>query len=48
LPAVALGISNFDVFADAAWLATIALAVTAGIAGLFTWASGDATPKISR
>src|SRR5262245_26916467 len=48
LPAIAVGISNFGVFADAAWLATIALAVTAGIAAVFTWASGDATPKIAR
>jgi hypothetical protein len=47
-PAVAVGISNFSAFADAVWLATIALAVTAGIAAIFTWASGDATPKMSR
>jgi type VI protein secretion system component VasK len=48
LPAVAVGISNFNVFADAVWLATIALLVTAGVAAVFNWASGDATPKVRR
>src|SRR5215470_15065954 len=48
LPAVAVGISNFSAFADAVWLATIALGVTAGIAAVFTWQSGDATRKIAR
>jgi hypothetical protein len=43
-----VGISNFSVFSDAVWLATIALLVTAGVAAVFNWASGDATPKVRR
>jgi len=48
LPAVIVGISNFGVFPDAAWLATLMLVVTVGVAAVFTWQSGDATAKISR
>jgi hypothetical protein len=48
LPAVIVGISNLDVFPDAAWLATLMLVVTVGVAAVFTWQSGDATPKIAR
>jgi hypothetical protein len=48
LPAVIVGISNLDVFPDAAWLATLMLVVTVGVAAVFTWQSGDATAKIAR
>lgn len=48
LPAVVVGISNFTVFPDSAWAATLMLAVTVGIAAIFTWQSGDATAKVSR
>ena len=48
LPAVVVGISNFGVFPDSAWAATLMLIVTVGVAAIFTWQSGDATPKISR
>jgi hypothetical protein len=48
LPAVVVGISNFGVFPDSAITATIMLVVTVGVAGIFTWQSGDATPRISR
>lgn|SRR5262252_7731546 len=48
IPLVIVGISNLTVFPDAAWLATLMLVVTGGIAGVLTWKSGDATPKIRR
>lgn len=48
LPAIVVGISNFTVFPDSSWAATLMLVVTVGIAAVFTWQSGDATPKISR
>lgn len=48
LPAVVVGISNFTVFPDSSWAATIMLIVTVGIAAVFTWQSGDATSKIAR
>jgi hypothetical protein len=48
LPAVIVGVSNFDVFPDAAWLATLMLVVTVGVAAVFTWQSGEATAKIAR
>lgn len=48
LPAVIVGISNFTVFPDAAWLATLMLGVTAGVAAIFTWQSAEATRKIVR
>src|SRR5262245_51209786 len=48
LPALMVGISNFHVFPDASLLATLMLIVTAGVAGVFTCCSGDATAKIRR
>jgi hypothetical protein len=48
LPAVIVGVSNFHIFPDAAWAATIMLALTVGVSAVFTWLSGDATPKIAR
>lgn len=48
LPAVVVGISNFGVFPDSAWAATLMLIVTVGVAAIFTWQSGSATPKIVR
>lgn len=48
LPALIVGISNLAVFPDS-WLpATIMLVVTVATSAIFTWKSGDATPKISR
>jgi hypothetical protein len=43
-----VGISNFTVFPDSSIPATIMLVITVGAAAIFTWASGDATPKIAR
>lgn len=48
LPALIVGISNFYVFPDSALSATIMLAVTVGVSGIFTYFSGDATAQISR
>src|SRR5215831_5827203 len=48
LPAIVVGISNFTVFPDSAWAATIMLVVTAGVAGVFTYFSGDATARVRR
>jgi hypothetical protein len=48
LPALMVGISNFHVFPDAFLLATLMLLVTAGVAGVFSYFSGDATPKVRR
>jgi hypothetical protein len=48
LPALMVGISNFHVFPDASLLATLMLVVTAGVAGVFTYFSGDATAKVRR
>src|SRR5262245_47959463 len=48
LPAVVVGISNFHVFPDSALSATIMLLITVGVAGVFTWQSGNATERISR
>jgi hypothetical protein len=48
LPALMVGISNFHVFPDASLLATLMLVVTAGVAGVFTYFSSDATAKIRR
>jgi len=48
LPAIIVGISNLEVFPDAAWLATLMLVVTVGVAAVFTWQSGNATAKIAR
>src|SRR5262250_1881115 len=48
LPALMVGISNFHVFPDASLAATLMLVVTIGIAGVFTYFSGDATAKVRR
>jgi hypothetical protein len=48
LPAVIVGVSNFDVFPDSAWAATLMLIVTVGVAAVFTWQSGEAMAKIAR
>lgn len=48
LPAVVVGISNFTVFPDSSWAATIMLLVTVGVAGVFTYFSGDATARVRR
>jgi len=48
LPALMVGISNFYVFPDSSLLATLMLVVTAGISGVFTYFSGDATAKVRR
>lgn len=48
LPAVIVGISNYKVFPESNWVVTLMLIVTVGIAGIFTWQSGEATLKISR
>jgi hypothetical protein len=48
LPALMVGISNFHVFPDASLLATLMLVVTVGVAGVFTYFSGDATAKVRR
>lgn len=48
LPAVVVGISNFHVFPDSSLPATLMLLTTVGVAGVFTWQSGNATEKIRR
>jgi hypothetical protein len=48
LPAVIVGVSNFAVFPDSSLAATLMLVVTVGIAGVFTYFSGDATAKVRR
>ncbi|HEU0174816.1 MAG TPA: hypothetical protein VFV58_11180 [Blastocatellia bacterium] len=48
LPALMVGISNFHVFPDASLLATLMLVVTSGVAGVFTYFSGDATARVRR
>lgn len=48
LPAVVVGVSNFKAFPDSSFLATVMLLTTVGVAGLFTWKSNHATPKIVR
>jgi len=48
LPILMVGISNFHVFPDASLLATLMLVVTAGVAGVFTYFSDDATAKVRR
>jgi hypothetical protein len=45
---VIVGISNFSVFPDSSWAATLMLVVTVGITAVFTWQSGEATRKIAR
>lgn len=48
LPAIIVGVSNFSVFPDSSLPATLMLVVTVGIAGVFTYFSGDATAKVRR
>src|SRR6266511_3345540 len=48
LPAIVVGVSNFKAFPDSSFLATVMLLTTVGVAGLFTWKSNHATPKIVR
>jgi hypothetical protein len=48
LPVIMVGISNYHVFPDAFWIATLMLGVTAGVSGVFSYFSGDATPKVRR
>jgi hypothetical protein len=48
LPAVIVGVSNYVVFPDSFLMATIMLIVTIGVSAVFTWQSGDATPRVSR
>ena len=47
-PAIIVGVSNYTAFPDSFGLATVMLIVTAGVSGVFTWKSNDATPKIVR
>src|SRR5262245_23624611 len=46
LAAVAVGISNYFVFYDSFWMATILLVMTVGVASVTAYYSGDATQKI--
>jgi hypothetical protein len=48
LPALCVGISNYSVFPDSFLIATIMLVIAAGVAGVFTYFSGDAMPAIRR
>lgn len=48
LPAVIVGVSNFTVFPDSSFVATAMLVITVGVAGVFTYFSGDAMPVIRR
>lgn len=48
IPGLIVGISNFKVFPDSSLPATLMLIVTAGIAGVLTYFSGDATVKVRR
>lgn len=48
LPATVIGISNLHVFPDSVWAATLMLIVTVGVAGIFTYQSGNATARIAR
>jgi hypothetical protein len=47
-PAVIVGISNFAVFPDSSLPATLMLIATVGVAGVFTYFSGDATARVRR
>ena len=47
-PAIIVGVSNFAVFPDSSLPATLMLIVTVGVAGVFTYFSGDATAKVRR
>lgn len=44
--ALGVGISNYYVFYDSFWMATILLAITVGVAAVAAYYSGDATPKV--
>lgn len=48
LPAIVVGVSNYVAFPDSFLSATLMLVVTVGVSAIFTWQSGNATPKISR
>lgn len=48
LAAIAVGISNYFVFYDSFWMATILLIMTVGVAAVTAYYSGDATQKIRR
>src|SRR5262245_65595068 len=48
LPALIVGISNFSVFPDSSLAATLMLLTAVGVAGAFTYFSGDATPRVAR
>lgn len=48
VPAIIIGISNFFVFPDAAWAATLMLVVAVGVTAVFAYHSGNATLRISR
>lgn len=48
LAAIAVGISNYYVFYDSFWMATILLIMTVGVAAVTAYYSGDATEKIRR
>lgn len=44
--ALGVGVSNYYVFYDSFWMATILLAITVGVAAVAAYYSGDATPKV--
>jgi hypothetical protein len=44
--AIGVGISNYYVFYDSFWMATILLVITVGVAAVAAYYSGDATPKV--
>ena len=48
LPALIVGVSNFSVFPDFSFIATVMLVITVGVAGVFTYFSSDAMPVIRR
>lgn len=48
LPAIAIGISNWEVFSDSFVIATILLIITVGVAAIFTALSGSAMPQVRR
>ena len=48
LPAIVVGISNYVAFPDAFLMASLMLLTTVGVAGVFTYLSGDATANVRR
>lgn len=44
--AIGVGVSNYYVFYDSFWMATILLIITVGVAAVAAYYSGDATPKV--